>query len=101
MQSTWIRFEIRSTAAGRWEASGSRMRLNVRWLAQRVRPSEVGPYAQHHPAKRETKLGKSYTDPIYLYLVLVRKPMKRSPGGGRARFSRGEELREKMRCGAF
>ena len=45
----WIKFEIRSTAAGHWEASGSRMRLSGHWLARRVRPSEVGPHAQHHP----------------------------------------------------
>jgi hypothetical protein len=41
------------------------MRLSGHWLARRVRPSEAGPHAQHHPAKRESKLGKSYTDPIY------------------------------------
>ena len=28
-------------------------------------PSEVGTHARHRYAKRESKLGKSYTDPIY------------------------------------
>ena len=35
------------------------------------------------------------------YLVPVRKPLKRLPGAGRARFWRIEELREKMGCGAL
>jgi len=37
----------------------------------RIRPGEVGPHAQHHPAKRESKLRKSHTDPTASHLDLT------------------------------